>query len=458
MNYARLQTIAFWLQPAGGARKLLIVCLVCVWGSGCASIFSKPVMSSAPQSLAWLANLATAPIESAPAFDLAQIQPATKSGIAANDMLEITIWDLYEPGKPHTFPTRVDTHDCIVVPHLDPILVKGAVPAEVESRLSEAYRSQDMLKQPRILVRELASAPLHIYVTGAVLRPGLIDLPPHDPSVFAALVAAGGLSRGAGLHVFVSERASPQRDGAAQASVQDPQSTMPVVVGNGGLRLPTEPTAKATRPGPPQKAAPPAPVDDSEEPMQLVNHSEPLKVAEQNPSSAESGSTKRSNRSKSDVVEAIATRPDFPSAAVKQDSTGHWYDLSVERDRDSLKHLVLRDGDMVTVRPAAPPVRITGAVSQPGSYRAPATNALTLLDAIQLAGGFTSSDMPMSVVLTRPATAERGLQRWSFRMGHGEKLPANMPSVLPGDLVHAEPTARARVQSLVDSLLPGHRT
>src|SRR6185295_11227696 len=114
----------------------------------------------------------------------------------------VTIWDLYEPGKPHTFPARVDGQGQVVVPHLDPIEVLGTTTAEVEAKLIETYRTQDLLKQPRVLVRTLTSTPLHIYVTGAVLRPGLIDLPPRDSSVFAALIAAGGLSRSAGLHVF----------------------------------------------------------------------------------------------------------------------------------------------------------------------------------------------------------------------------------------------------------------
>lgn len=440
-----------------GVRQILAACLVCLCGSGCTSIFSKPVISGAPQSLAWLANLAATPVETAPPFDLAQIQPAPKNGISSNDLLEVTIWDLYEPGKPHTFPTRVDQQGTIAVPQLDPITVHGATPAEVEARLVAAYRDNDLLKQPRVLVRELASTPLHIYVTGAVLRPGLIDLPPHDPSVFAALVGAGGLSRNAGLHVFVSDRSANRQDRIIQASVVDSPSTMPLVAGNSGLRLPPETEPNVAPPGPPAQDAPPTPVDEPIEPalQQMGNHSESLKVPEDPHSQTVSDSGQPSKSSKHGIVEDVATRPDFPSGRANSDQPGRWYDLSVDRDRETLKQLTLRDGDMVTVRPAAPPVRITGAVTQPGSYRAPASNALTLLDAIQLAGGFSASDKLMFVVLTRPANGEHGLQRWSFRMGHGEPLPANMPYVQPGDLVHVEPTAQARVQSLVDSIWPG---
>lgn len=440
--------------PGYFAWLSLLICLTCVVGSGCTSIFSKPVMSAAPQSLPWLAGLAAPAVETAPPFDLAQIQPAPKSGINTNDLLEITIWDLYEPGKPHTFPTRTDSQGQIVVPHLDPVPVVGATPSEVESRLVAAYRQHDLLKQPRVLVRELASTPLHVYVTGAVLRPGVIDLPPHDASVFAALVASGGLSRNAGWHVFVSDHTAEKSVGQALESTTDGTAGSPLVVGNAGLKLTDAVEAGEMPPGPPLPDQPPTPVDQAVEPspQQLVNHSEPLKVAEDGQARIEVDGPP-----KSEIEEKVVTRPDIPSGATNQNQSGRWYDLSVDRDREQLKRLVLRDGDTVTVRPAAPPVRITGAVSQPGSYRAPAANALTLLDAIQLAGGFTSTDRAMVVVLTRPATAEQGMQRWSFRMGRGEKVPSNVPYMQPGDLLHVEPTAQARVQSLMDALMPGNR-
>lgn len=434
----------------------LACCLLCIAGSGCSTVFSKPVMASTQPGLPWLAGFAPAPVETAPPFDLTSIQPARRSGTAPDDMLEITIWDLYEPGKPHTFPSRVDSQGQIVVPHLDTVLVKGQTPPEIEVKLSEAYRQQEILKQPRILVRELSSAPIHAYVTGAVLRPGLINLPRDDASVFAALVAAGGLSRNAGLQVYVSEQASGTPTGQVAASVPD-SADAAQVAGNSGMQLPehgipnTVPDATQS---PAQFSA--TDTDTASPPLQqMVNHSESITVSADGHSKPEVEGDNSSNVKQPTIEEAVATRPDRPSKAGTQPQPGHWYDLSVQHDRDALKLLVLHDGDVVTVRPAAPPVRITGAVTQPGAYRSPANNALSLNEAIQLAGGFGSTDLPMVVVLTRPATAEHNLERWTFRMGHGEKLPPHAPNVEPGDLVHVEPTAQARVQSLVGALWPG---
>ena len=468
---------------------------------GCSTVFSKPVMAAAPAGLPWFAGFAPPPVETSPPFDLTLIQPLPHSGIGPDDMLEITIWDLYEPGKPHTFPSRVDSQGQIVVPHLDTVAVLNQSPSEVEAQLTEGYRQQEILKQPRILVRELSSAPVHAYVTGAVLRPGLINLPRQDASVFSALVAAGGLSRNAGLHVYVSDQGHAKSTPVTAAVAKPPVAPV-LVAGNAALHLPDptasenrvdgdaklshgvlgpnataahiEPAGPATSSGPggsaeaspsgnsrhlssktESQAALTSSGDHQPVPplQQLVNHSGSLAVS-------------ADGQAKSDqpieiaapvpphIEESVATRPDL-AKVLPQSLPGRWYDLSVVHDRDTLKNLVLHEGDVVTVRPAAPPVRITGAVAQPGAYRAPANDTLSLTDAIQLAGGFGTTDLPMIVVLTRPANSEHGLSRWSIRMGHGEQLPPNLPHVEPGDLVHVEPTAQARVQSLVGSLWPG---
>ena len=455
----------------------LMGCLLCLAGSGCTTVFSKPVMSSTPPGLPWLAGFASTPVDTAPPFDLTQIQPARRPGTMPDDMLELTIWDLYEPGKPHTFPSRVNSQGQIVVPHLDTVVVLGQTPSEIEAQLCEAYRQQEFLKQPRVLVRELSSAPIHVYITGAVLRPGLINLPRDDASVFAGLVAAGGLSRNAGLQVYVSDQASRKPTGQAQASVPD-EAIPTLVAGNAGLKLTASNAVQPAKVDPALPDQPSGPEDAQDSlgkvgslsnenspsqdgnaatavPLQqMVNHSQSVEVSADGLSKPEIEAGKSRGDSEAAIVEAVATRPDRPSKTGQQSQPGRWYDLSVEHDREALKQLVLRDGDVITVRPAAPPVRITGAVAQPGSYRSPGNDALELNEAIQLAGGFGSTDLPMIVVLTRPATSEHGLERWTFRVGHGEKLPPQAPHVEPGDLVHVEPTAQARVQSLVGSIWP----
>jgi len=446
----------------------VLVCF-CLAGGGCASVFSKPVMSAAPQSLAWFSNFAASPVEMSQPFDLTLIQPTTVSGISPNDMLEITIWDLFEPGKPHTFPSRVDSAGKINVPHLASISVAGFTAADVETQLIESYRQSDVLKQPRVLVRELPSAPLHVYVTGAVQRPGMINLPRRNASVFSALVSAGGLSRQSGTHVFVSDQTTSKTVEPNQSVTTESTVTpeLPLVAGNSGIELSPE----ATRPDNPessrrkartaksseqairfQSEPPPQSLTDLDLPEQPeggqadVNLSDQLAKDPPFPVDAAAGS--------SDLEESIATRPLRGSAGAPPTRAGRWYDLTSDRDRDQLKQLVLREGDVITVRAAALPVRITGAVTQPGPYRTPAGNAFTINEAVELAGGLSIRDKPVTVILTRPASRDRGLQRWTFRLGDGQPLPPNAPNVQAGDVIHVEPTAKARVQGVVDAFRP----
>lgn len=425
-------------------------------------------MSATPTALPWFSNLATVPAETTPPFDLTLIQPVASLGIVSNDMLEVTIWDLYEPGKPHTFPSRVDAEGKIAVPHLDSISVVGKNVADVETALSESYIQADILKQPRILVRELPTAPVPVYVTGSVLRPGLLNLPRRNASVFTALVSAGGLSRQAGSHVQVANQsiAKPIETVEVKETIDSVDADLPLVAGNSGLQLPVDSrapiqTETSENGSTNQRTGKRTVRFQSEPPPQSMSDMDLDLPPEETPQydSRTSRPTHESAQPDSTEVapvmdETIATRPDRGGAFSQSSTTGQWYDLTSERDRELLKNLVLKEGDVITVRAAARPVRITGAVAQPGTYRTPASNTMTIVDAVELAGGFTVRNKPATLILSRPANGETGLQRWTFTIGDGHSLPANAPYVQPGDVLHVEPTARARVQSVVDAFRP----
>ena len=80
----------------------------------------------------------------------------------------------------------------------------------------------------------------------------------------------------------------------------------------------------------------------------------------------------------------------------------------------------------------------------------PAGNALNVWEALQMAGGPSTTGIPMSVSLTRPATDDHSLQRWSITLGANDRLPANAPFVQPGDIV-------ARVAGKTRALLTAER-
>jgi hypothetical protein len=136
-------------------------------------------------------------------------------------------------------------------------------------------------------------------------------------------------------------------------------------------------------------------------------------------------------------------------ASEKRAPEGQWFDLARERDRQMLSVLQLSEGDTLMIPQSMPPVRIVGAVMQPGSYPLPAGDAINIWEALQMARGLKHTDIPLLVTLTRPASEERSAQRWSITLKPGDPWPMNAPFVHAGDTIHVEPTTRGRLQRVV---------
>ena len=388
------------------SRPSSVAALLCVWmaASGCNALFNQPVASAGPQALNWLTNLVPPAVEPPAAPDVAALKPPdAPAGFRSGDLLEVTVWDLYEPGRAHTFPSRVDEAGMIEAPFVGGIEGRGDSPREVEKRLAEALSRQELLKQPRILVRELDAPPTRIFVTGAVQRPGLVELPHREVSVYAAIVSAGGFRKTAGSRVLVSHRSS-----------ETPKSTTP------------------------DKA------DSDKKPKTEASEKDEFDAA-----------MAEMERGADSTKDAVVTQSKPASAAPeaqaseKRSPEGQWFDLARERDRQMLSVLQLSEGDTLMIPQSMPPVRIVGAVVQPGSYPLPAGDAINIWEALQMARGLKHTDIPLLVTLTRPASEERSAQRWSFTLKPGDPWPMNAPFVHSGDTIHVEPTTRGRLQRVV---------
>lgn len=190
-----------------GALTLIATTLL----TGC-SLFNRPVPSVPPTALSWLANWVSHPVEME-AFDLELIKPPVlPPPIAVGNLLEITVWDLYEPGKPHTFPVRVSPQQKIAVPLLEEFEVGDRTIPELELALVESYQSGEFLLHPRVLVRSLDAPQVKVHVAGAVNRPGYAQLAREETNAYAALVSAGGLRKNAGTQIAVTRRSDGQAD------------------------------------------------------------------------------------------------------------------------------------------------------------------------------------------------------------------------------------------------------
>ncbi|HTI52131.1 MAG TPA: SLBB domain-containing protein, partial [Planctomycetaceae bacterium] len=387
--------------------------LLTVWLSGCTLFQAQQVATAQNSAFAWLTKWGGQPLDVAPGFDVEALRPQPRPPVVdTGDLLEITIWDLYEPGKPYTFPVRVSDQRVIDVPFLGEFVVTDRTIPQIESGLCDGYRTAEYLVQPRVLVRSLDPPTVKVQVGGAVQRPGFVELSRADTSVYAALISAGGLKKSAGTQVSVERRSQ-------RSAVESPLGA-PEVVGN--------------QPGQVSSASKPS------TPEQRANTAEILSVEPVRPQGLSGTPQANVNNESSAEQSEIG-----PSAAV-------WYDLTKPDERDALRSLALGDGDEIIVKAAVLPVRIGGVVNHPGAFPLPTGRTINLWQAIDLAGGVGPRDVPLNITLIRPAAERRPAQRWSVNVAEYDRHPATSPMVEPGDVVHVEPTAGSRIKRAVGGL------
>jgi protein involved in polysaccharide export with SLBB domain len=385
--------------------------------------------------LSSLTNWFSQPIETAAGFDVESIKPDPQTAcLAAENLLEITIWDLYEPGKPYTFPVRISSRQTIDVPFLGELTVEGRGVPELENVLVEGFRNGEYLLNPRVLIRSLDPAVIKIQVTGAVNRSGFAEVSRSDSSVYAALVSAGGLKKTAGTQVGVTRRAGPAGGGAPGQAA--------------GHSQPADESAARGR------SAPPGPAEQRPAALR-ANSIDELSVSA-------AGSDDRDwfcNQAPALFSIAEADRkgerqhraaPNGASGPVEAATV--WYDASLAPDRERLKVVQLAEGDIVTVKAAAQPLRIGGIVNRPGAYPLPAGRSLNVWQAIDLSGGIRDENAPLNITLMRPAGEGRAARRWYLNVANYDQHPAASPAVEPGDVLHVEPTAGSRIRRAVGDL------
>jgi protein involved in polysaccharide export with SLBB domain len=420
-------------RPPGLMLAACLTASLGVCSSGCALFETASATATQSTALSSLTNWFSQPIEMAAGFDVESIKPDPQPAtLVAENLLEITIWDLYEPGKPYTFPVRVSSRQTIEVPFLGEIPVEGRGVPELENVLVEGFRNSEYLLNPRILVRSLDPSVIKVQVTGAVNRSGFAEISRTDPTVYAALVSAGGLKKTAGTQVGVTRRAGPASGGAPALSA--------------GQSQPADESAARGR------SAPPSPGEQRPAALR-ANSIDELSVSA-------AGSDDRARGSKQalfSIIEAdrkgeLRDRAAPNVASGSAEAATVWYDASLAPDRDRLRLVQLADGDIVTVKAAAQPLRIGGVVNRPGAYPLPAGRSLNVWQAIDLAGGIRDENAPLNITLLRPAGEGRAARRWYLNVANYDQHPAISPSVEPGDGLHVEPTAGSRIRRAVGDL------
>jgi protein involved in polysaccharide export with SLBB domain len=339
----------------------------------------------------------------------------------------------------------------VEVPFLGEVPVGGRTIPQIETLLAGGFREGDYLLNPRVLVRSLDSPLVKVQVTGAVNRSGFVELTRTDPSVYAAIISAGGLKKTSGTQVAVTRRAvgtRPPNDrldgpagtvaGESEANASANQPHAPAGRANCLDELSVSPSAPIVRPTAPGQAVGPAgffAVGD--QPSATSVPASVLPACRPNPS--RSGSSRDAGPNVPSPVEAVR----------HQDDATVWYDATLAHDREQLKRLRLEEGDTVSIKVTALPLRIGGVVNQPGAYPLPPGRSLTVWQAIELAAGVRDESIPLNITLVRPASEGRSARRSTLHVAAYEHHPADAPRVESGDVLHVEPTTGSKIKRAV---------
>jgi protein involved in polysaccharide export with SLBB domain len=391
-----------------------------VLASGCRVLDEKTSSAVSTPGLAILAAFHPAGTDQGPP-DLALIKAAPQPGdvgvgnVGAGDVVDCTVWDLYEPGEPHTFPLRVTPDRRLELPLAGPITLTAATPTEIERQIERAYRDAGVLQTPRVVVRPLEQTGLTVRVSGAVFAPGDARLARDQATVFAAIVQAGGLKPNAGRQIgLVRGNAAAPLVSPANAVSPTSAASAPLIRGQSEDAAP-DATPEATPPAQSVEAT------ASEEPL--------VPAVESPPKTAASTSTAPSTSPSPGRVE--------------------WYDLSVPAQVGTLRDLRLQQGDEVIVSTQVAPIRVLGSVGHPGPIPTHSDRPQSVDAVLSEAGGIRTGAWPVVVTLYRPPADGQRARQYSWTLTDADAPIDAREPIRPGDILHVAPTTGTRIKTAV---------
>jgi polysaccharide export outer membrane protein len=280
----------------------------------------------------------------------------------------------------NTAPVRVSDDGTANVPLVGKVYVAGLELEGAEQAISNAGVERGVFRDPHVTVTMHTQRINRITVIGAVEKPGVYEIPRGSSSLLAALVSAGGLSKEAGTVVELRRpaRAAGPTGAFNSGGFGGNQAGNPIPAQQAAFQQPGAPGGQFGPPGQP----PPA-----------------------------------------QMVPASSRRINLVAAA-EEGSNGFFLD----------------DGDVVMVEKRDPePVQVIGLVSKAGQYELPVNQDLRVLDALAMAGGWSSPVADkVYVIRNMPGRAEPVVIEVSIseakRHGKGNLLLG------PGDIVSVEQT------------------
>jgi protein involved in polysaccharide export with SLBB domain len=118
--------------------------------------------------------------------------------IGPDDVLEVGIYALEEPGKTAMLTRAVSHQGQIGLPWVGPVQVAGLSAPVAEAAIRACYEKSGYLKGAQVSVRVVERHSAAIVVSGAVTRPDVYPLMSNRSTVLESLARAGGLTKDAG--------------------------------------------------------------------------------------------------------------------------------------------------------------------------------------------------------------------------------------------------------------------
>ncbi len=207
------------------SRLLAVMLLTCSLPVGC----KGPHFTTTTMPLA----LEVPAANPTPYMNIAEmVGPGTGTNqISPGDLLEVTVASGSRSDAEGLKPiqARVTSDGTVDAPPIGPVAVAGLEPPAAEQQIARAAIERGMFVRPSVTLQVLKPAVNRVTVLGAVMDPGVKELPKGSSDLARALAAAGGLAEEASTKVDVlrNDTGSFMADGG----------TKPQVVGQDGVVL-----------------------------------------------------------------------------------------------------------------------------------------------------------------------------------------------------------------------------
>jgi polysaccharide export outer membrane protein len=321
--------------------------------------------------------------------------------IGPGDSLRITTYDLIEPGRSELHEVEVDARGMIEIPQLGRIAVGGKTSEEATEAVQAAMRR--LIADPLAAVQVVAQRQQTFNLIGAVDKPGPYFIPRPNYRLLEAISAGGRFDENA-EYVYVIREVSLAEEAPPTPTPSEKQEPPRNILDIIDEIAPPKPQPGLFAPRN-QPEAPRAPV---------VTLPEDEPVRQPRPAQTPpSGATRWVflNGRWTQVVAAPKREgadglpePE-PSLITQRVIRVPMKELIAGRQS---VNVIIRPGDVVRI-PSAPvgTFYIGGQVARPGTFALPSTGGLTLLRAIQAAGGYAELATPARIEVTRVIAKDR---------------------------------------------------